>query len=105
MPSHNQGSVEILEDDCPASPGNANSLNEFLEVVADQDDVSAFASDIGPASHRYTHGGLGQRRCIIDAIAQHGDHSPTLCMCSDLNRFLLRSISVSYTYKPHIKRI
>ena len=51
---YNQCAVEVLEDDGPVSPGNANRLYEFLKVVSNQD-VCAFASDIRARAHVESH--------------------------------------------------
>jgi hypothetical protein len=67
-----QHSVEILENNPPAAPGHANSLNEFHEVIANQNYIRALAGDIGSRAHGYAHSGFAQRRRVVDAVSEHG---------------------------------
>ena len=52
--SHNQGSVEVLENDRPAPARDANCFYEFFKIVSNQHNVGTFSSDIRPASHGYS---------------------------------------------------
>jgi hypothetical protein len=87
---HDEGSIEILEDDGPALSCDANRLDELFEIVSNQDDVGAFASDIRARAHGYTNCCLAECGRIIDPITQHGHRSSVLCMSFYFDGFLLR---------------
>ena len=87
---HDEGAVKILKDDRPALPCDANCLDELFEIVSNQYDVGAFASDIRARSHGYTDCCLAESGRIIDPITQHGHGSSALCMDFYLDGFLLR---------------
>ena len=82
-----QGAVEILENNRPAIPGYANSFNEFHEVIANQDYISAFAGHIGSCAHSDADSGFAERRRIVDAISEHGH-------CSSRSHLLRDEVSL-----------
>ena len=86
----NQRAVEILQDNSAATFCHANGFNELHEVVADQHHIRAFAGDIGSRTHGHANSGFTQSGCVVNAVAEHGHHSPFPNLFRDLRGFLLR---------------
>ena len=84
-----QRSVEILENNPPAAPGNANSFNEFHEVTANQNYIRAFAGNISSPSHGYAHSGFAESGRVVDAISEHGH-------CSSRSNLLRDEVSLLF---------
>src|SRR5580658_1328755 len=49
---YNQSSDEVLHDGAVASPSDCQGLHQLSQIIADQDDVCAFARDICASTHR-----------------------------------------------------
>lgn len=77
----NQSTVEVLQDDPAAVARDANGIDDFGQVVANQNDVGAFPGDIVPAPIATPTLSLAECLCIIDAVSQHSDR-PTFFTCS-----------------------
>src|ERR1700723_924042 len=86
----NQSTVEVLQDDPPAVARDANSINEFGEIVADQNHIGAFPSDIRSGPHRYTNTRLAECRCVIDAVSQHSHRSTFFPLSGNESSLLFR---------------
>src|ERR1035438_497034 len=71
-----QRAVEILQNDAAAASCHTNGFNELHEVVADQHHICTFAGDIRSRTHGYANRGFAQRGCVVDAVTEHGNHSP-----------------------------
>ena len=65
--------AEVLPDDPTGAPGECESLDEAGKVVPEQDDVRALTRDVRAGTHADTDRRRGERRRIVDAVANHGD--------------------------------
>ncbi len=83
-------SVEVLQNDSPAIPGDANSLYKLAQVIADQHHICALAGQIRSCSHRNADRSLTQGWCIVDPIAQHGNRTALFDLFGDKGSLLLR---------------
>ena len=70
---NDQRSDKVLHDGAVASPSAPEGLDQLRQIIADQDDICAFACDICASTHRYSDRRLHKRRCVIDSVAHHDD--------------------------------
>ena len=70
-----EGAVEILENNAAAVSGDANSFDEFHQVVADQHYIRALAGDIGSGNHGDSNSGFAQRGSFIDTVTERRHRS------------------------------
>jgi hypothetical protein len=67
------GAGEVLPDDAPCPSGDGERFDEALEIVAEQHHIGALLRHVGAGPHGHADIGFGERRCVIDTIANHGD--------------------------------
>ena len=70
-PVNNQRTGEVLHDDRACPPGDEQRGRELSEVVAEENHVRAFPSDVGARSHRHPDRCSAQRRRVVDAVSYH----------------------------------
>jgi hypothetical protein len=66
---------KICEYDATASARHADGLGNVQQIVANEEDVGALTRDVGPAAHRDSDCGAGQRdalRCGVSARCDGG---------------------------------
>ena len=83
-----QGPGEISHNDAVAAARDLDHLDHLQEVVAEQQDVGAFACDLGAGPHRYSDVGLHQRWRIIDPVSDHRDRFPRAAKTSNTIQLL-----------------
>src|SRR6266853_2018312 len=68
---------DVLPNDTAGPAGDAEGFDKTCKVVAEENDVGALASDCGTGTHCYADMCGGERRSVVDAVANHGNQ-PTL---------------------------
>jgi RHS repeat-associated protein len=84
-----EGAVEVLQNNGPAVVGDADGFHELHQVVANEDDVGAFAGNIGSGAHGNADGGFAEGGGVVDAVSQHGDHLPLPHLVGDEGGLLI----------------
>ena len=68
---HDESAVEVLEDNSPAVPGNADGFDELHQIITNQHNIGAFTGNVGTRSHRDANGRFTKRGSVVDAISEH----------------------------------
>ena len=68
---HDESAVEVLEDNSPAVPGDADGFDELHQVIADQHNIGAFTGNICAGSHGDTDRRFTERGSVVDAVSEH----------------------------------
>jgi len=85
-----QGAHEILLNNATAAARDTQRLHELEQIVSEQHDVSRLSRDLRPRPHRDSDLRLRERRCVVDAVADHRDPSPHALERLYLVEFLVR---------------
>jgi len=62
---------QVLVHLAQGGPGEKDRSDDVVGVALHEDDVGAFNGDVGARADRKSHVGLGQRRCVVDAVSDH----------------------------------
>ena len=71
-----EGEEQILPDIAHGRARQPPRPHDADEIAFDQRDAGALDGDVRASSHRDADVGCGKRRCVVDAVAGHGDHAP-----------------------------
>lgn len=82
------GKDEILPNVAHNGAAQANGLRDAAEVAFYQRDARALHGHVGAGTHGDTDVGFTQSRCVIDAVASHGDVFAFLTELFDMGHFL-----------------
>ena len=83
------GADEVERHDRPRTPGDAHGRDKVRRIGGDEHDVRAVSGDVGPAAHGDADVGPGERRRVVDAVADHRHLAPRSPQRIDEGRFLL----------------
>ena len=86
------------------SPTELNRERQIFKIISHQHDVSRFQRSCRAcAAHRDTDGGQGQRRSIVDSVADHR-HLAVLCQeFLDCGKLVLRKQFRSDFIQPNLR--
>ncbi len=71
-----EGPAEVLADDPAGGAGQQHRVGDGADAAVDQGDVGGGHRRAGPGGDRDAYVGGGQRGCVVDAVADHGDRAP-----------------------------
>jgi hypothetical protein len=81
-----QANPQVLFDDAAGAARQADRERQLRQVVGHQRHVGSLQRDIGAGrAHGNAHSGVGHRRRIVDAVADHR-HLAVFCRKLDLSR-------------------
>ena len=84
-----KGKDEILPDVAHSGTAQADGLRDAAEVAFHQRDARALHGHVGAGTHGDTDFGFTQSRCVIDAVASHGDVIAFLTKLFDMGHFFI----------------
>ena len=64
---------EVLLDRRERGPAERDGLGDLRDVAVQERDVARLDRDVGAGAHRDADVGLRERRCVVDAVADHRD--------------------------------
>ncbi len=83
------GAEEVQPDGVQGPLREAGGVDDATQVAGHQDDVARLDRNVGPGADRNAHVCLGQRRGVVDAIADEGDLLALAVQALDLRRLLV----------------
>ena len=69
----NEGEEQVLANVAHRRHGELARPHDALQVALQQRDAGALDGDVGAGAHGDADVGGGERRCVVDAVAGHGD--------------------------------
>ena len=84
-----EGPEEVALDRAQRPAGEADRVRRRAQVARDEGDVAGFDRNVGAGADRDPEVGLGERRSVVDAVADHGDDLAGLLQPAHLGHLVL----------------
>jgi hypothetical protein len=99
-----EGPEQVLPHQAHGRAGDLDRGGDVEHVVADEDDIAGLFGHVGAGADRHADVGLGQRRGVVDAVADHRDAFAFVLKAADLGGFVLREDFGEHAIDPGLRR-